>query len=71
MDGAAALYREAANGKDFYAERAIFDLGALYAAAGRKEDAGKAYEEFNGRFAESTLADEVAAARGQLIGGGS
>ncbi len=71
VDGAAALYREAANGKDFYAERALFELGGLYAGAGRREDAGKAYEEFNGRFADSTLADEVAAARGQLVGGGS
>lgn len=71
IDGAAALYREAANGKDFYAERALFELGGLYAGASRREDAGKAWEEFTGRFPDSTLADEVAAARGQLVGGGS
>lgn len=71
VDGAAALFRETANGQGFYAERALYELGNLYASAGRREDAGKAFEEFTGRFADSTLADEVAAARGQLVGGGT
>ena len=71
VDGAAAIYRQAANGKDFQAQSALYALGQLYAQAGRREDAGKAFEEFSGRFADSTLADEVAAARGKLVGGGS
>lgn len=71
IDGAAAIYREVANGKDFQAQSALYSLGQLYAGAGRREDAGKAFEEFTGRFADSTLADEVAAARGRLVGGGS
>lgn len=71
VDGAAAIYRDVANGKDFQAQSALYALGRLYAAAGRREDAGKAFEEFSGRFADSTLADEVAAARGRLVGGGS
>lgn len=69
VDGAAALYREAANGKDFYAERALYELGMLYASADRDTDAGRAFEEFRSRFADSTLADEVASAMGGLGGG--
>ena len=69
VDGAAALLREAANGKDFYAERALYELGQLYAENKRPEDARKAFEEFTSRFADSTLADDVAASVGRLGSG--
>lgn len=66
VDGAAALLREAANGKDFYAERALYELGQLYAQGKRPDEARKAFEEFSSRFADSTLADDVAVAVGRL-----
>lgn len=69
IDGAATLLREAANGKDFYAERGLYELGQLYARSERPDDARKAFEEFGGRFADSTLADDVAAAMGRLGSG--
>ena len=69
VDGAASLLREAANGKDFYAERGLYELGQLYAENKRPDDARKAFEEFGSRFADSTLADEVAAAVARLGSG--
>lgn len=67
VDGAAALYKAAsAKGTDFAVQRALLDLGLLYESAGRKEDAARVFEEFNTRFADSTLAEDVAAASGRL-----
>ena len=71
VDGAAALYRAYANkGEGFLAERALYELGALYEAAGRGTDSASVYDEFTTKHPDSSLTPRVADAIRRVRGAG-
>lgn len=71
IDGAAAMLRAAASAGDgFESQWALYQLALLYEGHDRKDDAGKALEEFSTRFPTSTIADQAAAAAARVRGAG-
>ena len=67
VDGAAAVLRMVADSDATYiGQQALYDLGQVYAAAGRTQEAKAAYQELSTKYPESKLAGRATLASTQL-----
>jgi len=69
VDGATAALRTFADkGEGVISEQALFMVGRVLLEAGRKPEAVQVFEQFDQRFPNSTLKDQVAAAKTEAAG---